>query len=246
MKLWSITIALAMIATVLVAEQAKPQMYQWQCPGPNGGWGWQVLEDRDGDGRYDWETRHECDGSICEGPLGVSNKRQIGYLSGWVSLSFTQLVCDESVPNGWSLRLFDANGLLMGTVEHSCSDTTAKLILPEVVQESLKGADFRKRQALGRYAFVFENLSATWNAASSTLDLTCRVKIPLPLTVRILERNRGQEDQVIATVVTPQPVVGERVIHVPVPPLHSGMYYWQVMAPNGSAVTSVFTIESLR
>ncbi len=75
-----------MIATVLAAEPAKPQMYQWRCPGPNGGWGWQVLEDRDGDGRYDWETRHECDGSICEGPLELATNDQIGYLSGWVSL----------------------------------------------------------------------------------------------------------------------------------------------------------------
>ncbi len=111
----------------------------------------------------------------------------------------------------------------MGTVEHSCSDTTAKLILPEVVPESLKGADFRKRQALGRYAFEFENLSATWNAASSTLDVTCRVKIPLPLTAPRIGAESWARGSSNCNGRYSAAVVGERVIHVPVPPLHSGM-----------------------
>ncbi len=248
MKLWANTLAIMLFTTVLIAEPAKPKLYQWQCPGPNGGWGWSVLEDRDGDGNYDWETKHDCDGSICEGPLGASNKRQIGYLTGWVSLSFTQLFCGESSSNSWSVRMFDENGILMGTVECSCSDITAALILPDIVQESSQGgADDRKLRTRRRqYAFEFDVTSTTWNSAASTLDVKCLVKKPLPLTIRVLERNRGQEDRLIATVVTPQPIVGENLIHVPLPPLPVGLYYCQVTAPSRFGITSIFSVETSR
>ncbi|MCX8051033.1 MAG: hypothetical protein N3B17_03955 [Chlorobi bacterium] len=227
MKTTIVAVTMVLAALSLYGKAADPLYSYWQCPGPNGGWGWRVIEDRNGDGKHDWEVVHECDGSICEGPIGMTGKRTIGYVSGWATASFAPVVC-QSGSNGWSVQVTDADGNVMATVQRGCSSDSVEVILPSI--ELPAGLDFRTRSKLRRYAFVFDTVFAHWNGEAASLDLHCRVKKPMDVTVRVFERSSDESERVIKTETTTLTTAGEHIVRLQLPPVEPGRYYWEVMS----------------